>query len=438
MALDNSHKSQAVCSDGSFCVAPALAGARVALGMSGGVDSAVAASLLMEAGYEVVGVTCIFVDDERAQAAVRDASATANALGIAHVTRDCTDVFSCEVVRPFVQSYAEGLTPSPCVGCNVRCKISALIAAADELGCEFVATGHYARVVRHQGRFAVAVAAHAAKDQSYMLSLLPQEQLARLVLPLGGIAEGKELVRRMARDRGLPVASKSDSQDICFIEGSHLAFLEECGLEGAPGNIVTTDGRVVGRHGGLFRYTIGQRKGLEIGGAPEPYYVVGKRVVENELVVGFAREALIDCAHVADVRWQGASVEEFAREYAERGPRPFSVKLRYRQQAVPCMVSPSFAGASTASMNGGGAGAVDGDARVDAPLCSVALPSEGASHSAAMSASVDCASAVNIVLDEPQSATAPGQFAVVYDGDVVVCAGVIERTAREGSKEHGG
>lgn len=375
-------------------------GARVALGMSGGVDSSVAARLLMDAGFDVVGVTCVFVDDENTCRAVEDARMVAERLGVPHVVKDCTDRFACAVVDPFVDEYAQGRTPSPCVACNRSCKIPSLVEAADGLGCRFVATGHYARIVRRGDRLAVARSAFAAKDQSYMLSMLSQEQLARLVLPLGSIAEGKARVRKLAAQWGLPVASKSDSQDICFIQGSHLDFLADRGLVGDPGNIVTADGRVVGRHKGLHRYTIGQRKGLDIGGAPEPYYVVDKRAHDNELVVAFASGASIAGVLVSDLVWQGEHASRVLETLASGGSYACSVKLRYRQAAAACRVTVP-------------------DAAMEP------LPGEAVSKNASF------VSALEVVLDEPQATTAPGQYAVLYDGDAVVAAGVIEALRHE-------
>lgn len=357
-------------------------GARVALGMSGGVDSSVAARLLMDAGLEVVGITCVFVDDEASQKAVEDARCVAEQLGIVHETRDRTAAFSCHVIDAFVDEYAAGRTPSPCVVCNKACKIPALIDAADELGCDFVATGHYANVVRRRDRFAIARAAYAPKDQSYMLAMLSQDQLKRLLLPLGPLEEGKTAVRALAREWGLPVASKSDSQDICFIHGSHLDFLANRGLAGKPGRIVSLDGKVLGRHEGLHRYTIGQRKGLNIGGAPEPYYVVEKHSDANELVVAFASEAMIGSAYVSHMVWQSIASEEMMQRCGEQGSFPCSVKLRYRQAAAPCRLIP---------------GAPD---------------------------------SVRVVLEDPQATTAPGQYAVFYDEGVVIGGGVIARTMR--------
>ncbi|MEG2628346.1 MAG: tRNA methyl transferase PRC-barrel domain-containing protein, partial [Raoultibacter sp.] len=234
---------------------------RIVLGMSGGVDSATSAALLLSAGHQVLGVTCLFLPTKEARAAALDAAAVCKLLGIEHVIRDCTGVFSSCVVDPFVSDYAAGLTPSPCVQCNRFCKIPELIAVADERGYDAVATGHYARIAQlsSNGRFVVKTALDESKDQSYMLAMLEQEQLARLVLPLGGTTKAD--VRIHAADLGLPVAEKPESQDICFVSGDYTDFLAARGVVGAPGNIVTQAGAVVGQHAGLARYTVGQRKG---------------------------------------------------------------------------------------------------------------------------------------------------------------------------------
>lgn len=345
---------------------------RVALGMSGGVDSAVSAALLMRAGYEVVGVTCRFTDDATADRAADDAAAVCARLGLRHVERDCAALFESAVVQPFVDAYAAGLTPSPCVGCNACCKLPSLLAAADELGCESVATGHYARIAQlaDSGRYVVKCALDARKDQSYMLALLSQGQLARLVLPLGGTTKAE--VRVLASDLGLPVAEKPESQDVCFIEGDYRAYLRARGVDEQPGAIVDCAGAVLGRHDGLANYTVGQRKGIGVA-APEPYYVVAKRPETHELVVGFADEARISSVLTGPVRWQA-----FARL---DGPRAASVKLRYRSRAVPCIIEPEPEGR------------------------------------------------VRAVLREPQPTTAPGQFAVFSVGDTVLGGGMIEEVA---------
>lgn len=342
---------------------------RVALGMSGGVDSAVSAAVLMRAGYTVVGVTCLFAFDEKSRAAAEDAAAVCELLGIEHEVWECEDAFERSVVQPFVNDYAQGLTPSPCVSCNALCKLPQLFAAADDLGCEKAATGHYARIARLEGngRFVVKAALDASKDQSYMLSQLTQAQLSRLVLPLG--AATKADVRVLAADLGLPVADKPESQDICFIEGDHLSFLEERGIADAPGAIVDAQGRVLGSHKGLFRYTIGQRKGIGIAG-PEPYYVIGKHFDRNELVVGFKRATFIDAVRVARPNWQAIESLE--------APLDCMVKLRYRSVKAACTVAPC---------------------------------SEGS---------------LDVRLVSPQPTTAPGQHAVFYVGETVLGGGMIE------------
>ncbi len=394
-------------------------GRRVALGMSGGVDSAVSAALLARAGCEVMGVTCVFQRDEASARSVRDAAATCCRLGVEHVVRDCTRLFSREVVEPFVRSYAQGLTPSPCVGCNARAKVPALFQAADEAGCTHVATGHYARIaqvlppgdtgtedaapvgadapadgapprdgmggavaapgapadvvgaapaaVQPDARLAVLTALDARKDQSYMLALLSQEQLARLVLPLGGMTKAE--VRMMAADLGLEVAERPDSQDICFIEGDYRPFLQAHGVRDAPGPIVDRAGRVLGTHAGLSGYTVGQRKGIGVAG-PEPYYVLEKRAAENTLVVGFADEARIGGVVVGGMNWQGLA--------GLGRPLDAMVKLRYRSEPAACIMEPME------------------DGRVHVRLRSL------------------------------QPTTAPGQYAVFYRGATVLGGGAIE------------
>lgn len=344
---------------------------RIVLGMSGGVDSATSAALLLRAGYEVLGVTCLFLPTEAARASARDAAATAQVLGIPHVIRTCTEAFARTVIDPFVEDYSAGLTPSPCVHCNRFSKIPALLEVADEQGYDAIATGHYARIARlsSNGRFVVKTALDEGKDQSYMLSMLDQDQLARLVLPLGGTTKAE--VRIMAEDAKLPVASAPESQDICFIQGDYADFLCERGAAGRPGRIVSRTGVVLGQHSGLARYTVGQRKGIGIAAA-EPYYVLEKRVATNELVVGFQNETFIDAVVVKNVNWQAFALLE--------GPRNCMCKLRYRSRAVACVIEP-----------------------------------EGSSM-------------VRVSLRSPQPATAPGQFAVFYEGASVIGGGEISDT----------
>ena len=342
---------------------------RVALGMSGGVDSSVAAALLQRAGYEVVGVTCIFHDDEAARADAEAAARVCDVLGIRHAVADCAAAFEERVVQPFVRAYAEGLTPSPCVGCNASCKLPALLEVADQLGCGKVATGHYARIAQlsDSGRFVVKAGLDERKDQSYMLALLSQGQLARLVLPLGALTKAE--VRVLAADMGLPVAEAPESQDICFIPGDYRDFLRERGVADEPGAIVDVDGAVKGSHDGLFGFTVGQRKGIGVAG-PEPYYVVGKRPATRELVIGTADQARIGGVTVGGANWQAFERLDSAREAM--------AKLRYRSRGVACIMEP------------------EGEDRV------------------------------RVRLRSAQPTTAPGQYAVFYEGSTVLGGGMIE------------
>ena len=344
---------------------------RVALGMSGGVDSSVSVEILKRAGYDVVGVTCVFHEDESSRVAVRDAAKVCERMGISHVAPDCTELFERQVVHPFVHDYANCLTPSPCIGCNVRAKFPSLIAAADKLGCDWVATGHYARIVRAdegaQERFAVARALDARKDQSYMLSLLTQEQLARIVFPLGGMT--KTEVRLIAADLGLEVADKPESQDVCFIDGDYRPFLHTHGVEDVPGPIVNRAGEVLGTHDGLANFTVGQRKGIGVSG-PVPYYVLEKRAADHALVVGCAEDALICEVVAGPVNWQAVS--------ALQEPCEAMVKLRYRSTPAACIMEPRENGR------------------------------------------------VLVRLRDAQPTTAPGQYAVFYKGSTVLGGGMIE------------
>lgn len=233
--------------------------------MSGGVDSSVAALWLLERGHEVEGVTFrLFGEDRTAE---EDAAAVCRALGIRHRTADYRDEFERAVVSPFVQSYLDGRTPNPCIFCNRSIKFGRFLEESLAAGFDAIATGHYARIERMaDGRARLLQAEDRKKDQSYVLYMLPQEALSRVVLPLGVLSLPKDEIRAMAGRAGLPVAERPDSQDICFIpDGNHAAFI--LGRTGEPpkeGRFVLADGTVAGRHGGVFRYTVGQRKGLGV------------------------------------------------------------------------------------------------------------------------------------------------------------------------------
>ena len=304
-----------------------LRGDRVAVAMSGGVDSAVAAMLLRDAGYDVVGVTMRLWHDPAAAAAersccspetVRLARAGAHALGIPHVTLDVAERFRAGVVEDFIAGYREGRTPNPCVTCNGRVRFSVLADAAALVGARLMATGHYARVERDAaGRPLVSRARDAGKDQSYMLAMLDRPTRERILFPLGDRA--KDEVRALARDAGLPAADAVESQEVCFVgEGGYAPFLERSGLAPLPGPIEDRAGRRLGTHAGHWRFTVGQRRGIGVAAA-EPLYVLSTDAARNAVVVG-PREDLAVHAVALDP----------ARVHGELGDGPLEVRLRYR------------------------------------------------------------------------------------------------------------
>lgn len=263
---------------------------KVIVGMSGGVDSAVAAYLLKEEGYEVIGLTLrswMSDDgDEGRCCEIDDARAAARKMQIPYHTLNCEGAFREHVTEPFVQAYLRGQTPNPCIECNRYVKWEWMLYMAKVLQADYVATGHYASVIRlENGRFTVRTADHAEKDQTYMLYRLTQEQLKATLMPLGGYS--KQEVRKIAENAGIPVAQKPDSQEICFVPDDDYAGYIERNAGGevpGPGNFVNEDGEILGRHKGIIHYTIGQRKGLGIAlGAPA--YVKSIRPDTNEVVL---------------------------------------------------------------------------------------------------------------------------------------------------------
>jgi tRNA-uridine 2-sulfurtransferase len=346
---------------------------RVAVAMSGGVDSAVA---LLRAGPDAIGVTLRLwldprgPDTERAccsPEAVLAARATCHRLGIPHVTLDLREEFRRAVVEPFVRGYAKGETPNPCIRCNGSFRFAELLAFAERAGAARLVTGHYARIVEREGRLLLARAADARKDQSYMLARLDPRFLERLWFPLGG--QGKEETRAEAARAGLAVASRAESQEACFLAGGdYRDFLERHGLVSQEGPLVDEDGNELGRHAGFWRFTPGQRKGLGLA-AGEPLYALRSEPRSNTVVVG-SRAAL-------------ATREVTARGRLHVPVTRAEVKLRYRSPAVGARVT----GADAAGFR--------------------------------------------LRLDEPAYGVAPGQAAVLYDGDAVVGAGTIVPSAPE-------
>ena len=345
----------------------------VLAGMSGGVDSAAAAALLLEAGYEAVGCTlrlydggepgrCCSLED------VEDARAAARRLGMEFYVFNFTDLFRREVMDAFAADYRRGRTPNPCVQCNKRVKFDALLRRADELDIDWIATGHYARVERAEGRWRLLRGLDRRKDQSYVLYPLTQRQLSRLLLPVG--AYEKAAVRALAAERGLLNAAKPDSQDICFVpDGDYSAFLQRRGdVEFLPGDFVDAAGNVLGRHRGLARYTTGQRRGLGVS-ADRPLYVVGKDLASNRVILG----------DEADLCSRTVWAEDFNWISVDPGPMAVTAKTRYSQTEAPAWLYP------------------EGDGLVRA------------------------------VFDQPQRAVTPGQSLVAYAGDAVAGGGVICR-----------
>ena len=279
---------------------------KVVVGMSGGVDSSVAAMLLKEQGYDVIGVTMqIWQDEEEAAkeanggccglSAVDDARRVAQRLEIPYYVMNFKKEFKCHVMDYFVAEYLRGHTPNPCIACNRYVKWESLLQRSLEIGADYIATGHYARIDRlPNGRYAIRNSVTASKDQTYALYNLTQEQLAHTLMPVGEYT--KDEIRAMAEEAGLPVAHKPDSQEICFVpDNDYASFIDrEAGEKvPGPGNFVTEDGRILGRHKGITHYTLGQRRGLELP-MGERVFVTAIRPETNEVVIGSNQELFTD------------------------------------------------------------------------------------------------------------------------------------------------
>lgn len=363
---------------------PIPKGTRILVAMSGGVDSSLTAVLLRRAGYECVGVnmhtytpdaaapvrrqfqTCCSPED------ARDARAAAEIAGIPFYVLDLEREFEQSVILPFIREYASGRTPNPCVLCNNFVKLGVLLEKAQLWGCEYVATGHYVRVVENweTGRMELHRARDLAKDQSYYLFGLRQDQLRKLVCPLGELTKAE--VRELARELGLSVHDKPDSQEICFVpRGNYREFLMRRGVKAAfqPGVIIRRDGTVLGTHKGIANYTIGQRKGLGIA-YPEPLYVLDLDPVRNVVIVGTAKEAFQNELTCSGLNW--VAIKEPTQ------PLRALAQIRYRSSPAEADISPPENG-----------------------RCRVRFLS-------------------------PQRAITPGQAVVFYEGDKVLGGGWIE------------
>ncbi|MEX1207962.1 MAG: tRNA 2-thiouridine(34) synthase MnmA [Acidimicrobiia bacterium] len=316
---------------------------RALVAMSGGVDSSVAAAVMVEQGHEVVGVTlkqwegpdgrlptagcCTVADAE-------DARRVAARLGVPYYVLDYTDQFAREVVARFGEGYLAGRTPNPCIECNRRVRFGALLDRVEALGCDVLVTGHHARVDHVDGRFRLLAGRDSAKDQSYVLHMLGQAELARIVLPIGEMT--KEQVRAEAKRLGLRTATKPDSQDLCFVQGDYRDFLREHFPDSArPGSIVDSDGVVVGSHDGVSGFTVGQRRGLGVS-VGEPRYVLRVDAATATVTLG-PRSAL---------EVEGCALDEvsFVAGAAVSDGLEVGVKVRYRSRPVPAVLRRSAAG----------------------------------------------------------------------------------------------
>ena len=342
------------------------------------MDSSVAALLMKNMGYDCIGCTMKLYDNEDAGIDrghtccslddIEDARSVARMLGMPYYVFNFKDEFRERVIDKFIRCYECGLTPNPCIDCNHYLKFDKLYQRSRELGCDCIVTGHYARVERDGGRWTLKKGLDASKDQSYVLYHMNQELLAHLVLPLGEMK--KTQIRELAESHGLVNAGKPDSQDICFVpDGDYARVIElHTGRRYEPGDFVTRDGEVLGRHKGIIHYTIGQRRGLSIAAA-RPLYVCAIDIERNEVVLGHEEDLFAAGAYAEDMNWISGEIPT--------GEIRCRVKTRYRQKEQPASVR--------ATENGG----------------------------------------IRIAFDEPQRAVTPGQAAVLYDGDTVLGGGTI-------------
>lgn len=352
---------------------------KVMIGMSGGVDSSVAAFLLQKESLEVIGATmklynnedidfvsektCCSLDD------VLDAKSVCARLGIRHYTLNMTEDFKKEVIERFISAYQNGFTPNPCIDCNRYMKFSKMLRKAQELDIDYVATGHYARIEKHGDRYILKKAVDLSKDQSYVLYSLTQEQLKVTKFPLGNYT--KQQVREIAEENGFVNARKHESQDICFVpDGDYSKFIEYYTGKTYPcGDFVDMNGKRLGEHKGIIRYTIGQRRGLGLA-LPASMYVVEKDVDNNKVILGFNDDLFKKEVNVKNISFTACDGLD--------KPERLCAKIRYNQKEQPATVTQTNENHFT------------------------------------------------IVFDEPQRAITKGQAAVLYDGDTVVGGGTIE------------
>ena len=348
---------------------------RVVVAMSGGVDSSLAAALLLEQGYDVMGMTMRLSEETRAvvpnaPSSVDDAQRVADVLGIPHYVIDFTDVFERTVINYFLDEYLCGRTPNPCVVCNRHIKFDGLLRAAENVGASCIATGHYARIDRNEdGVYHLRKGLDHDKDQSYVLYHLNQEKLARVIFPLGNLRKSE--TRCMAEEYGLPVAHKTESQEICFVPNDdYKAYLREHRPGGTCcGDIVDSAGNILGKHDGVAFYTIGQRKGLGIA-ASQPLYVTALDAAKNQVIVGAADAVYAQELIASDLNW--TMWDTLAEE------RTVEAKIRYGKR-----------------------------------LAAAHVVQEGG--------------CVRVCFTDPQRAVTPGQSVVFYENDIVLGGGIIDK-----------
>lgn len=310
---------------------------RVAVAMSGGVDSSVTAALLKQQGYDVIGITMRLWDGEAAAKSAADAKAVADILGIPHYTLDFCDMFRQHVIEYFIDAYGRGKTPNPCVACNRFIKFGRLWDEAKARGADLMATGHYARTAydAERGVYTLLRGSDRRKDQSYVLYQLTQDLLPHILFPMADFE--KSDTRALAEELGLPVFNKPESQDICFIpDNDYKGFLrrERAGMF-RTGKFVDKEGHVVGRHEGIPAYTIGQRRGLNLGGPGGPYYVTALDVAHNQVVVGSNDDLFSTAMRAEHVSWVEGAPDGVIRALG---------KIRYAAKESPCTVRPEEGG----------------------------------------------------------------------------------------------